>query len=81
MVHLLLSVFLILVRTALPASADDATVTRVEDGDTLTILLNGQPESVRVIGVETPEVYDSDKFHRDAERTGQSATAIQVLGQ
>lgn len=81
MVHLLLSLFLTLVRTALPAAADDATVTRVVDGDTLAIFLNGQSESVRLIGVDTPEVHDSDKLHRDAERTGQSATARHVLGQ
>ena len=53
-----------------PASAHDASGTRGVDGDRRAVILNGRPESVRLIGVETPELHDSDKLHRDAERTG-----------
>jgi micrococcal nuclease len=38
-----------------------AEVLRVIDGDTLEVLVNGQKESVRVIGVDTPEVVDPRK--------------------
>ena len=52
-------------------------VKRAVDGDTL-VLENG--ERVRLIGIDTPEMHPSDKLYRDAERSGESATAIQKLG-
>jgi micrococcal nuclease len=38
-----------------------ATVTRVVDGDTIEVDLAGQHETVRYIGVDTPETVDPDK--------------------
>ena len=52
-------------------------VTRVVDGDTL--LLEGR-QYVRLLGIDTPELHDSDKLRRDASRSGQSAGEIQKLG-
>ncbi len=52
-------------------------VKRVVDGDTL-LLTNG--DRVRLIGVDTPEVHDSDKLHRDAERKGRDIKTIKALG-
>jgi endonuclease YncB( thermonuclease family) len=60
---------------------DTATIVRVVDGDTLEITLQGQPEKVRLIGINTPEKYESDKLHRDAARTGQDEKTIQALGE
>src|ERR1700752_2398422 len=60
--------------------ADSALVSRVVDGDTLAILLNGHEEKVRLIGVDTPELHESQKLHRDAQRTGQDITTLQALG-
>ncbi|NHN28473.1 thermonuclease family protein [Paenibacillus agricola] len=44
---------------ATPASSatgrDQVKVTRIVDGDTLEILLNGKKEKLRLIGVDTPE--------------------------
>jgi micrococcal nuclease len=66
----------------LPAFAKDtATLVRIVDGDTLEIELNGQTEKVRLIGVDTPEKYESDKLHRDAARTGQDEKTIRALGE
>lgn len=59
---------------------DSATVTRVVDGDTLAVSLDGHLDKVHLIGVDTPEVYESDKLHRDADRTGQDKATIQALG-
>jgi micrococcal nuclease len=42
-----------------PASAV-ARVTRVVDGDTIEVLLGGQSEDVRLIGVDTPETVKPD---------------------
>jgi endonuclease YncB( thermonuclease family) len=36
-------------------TGDTATVTRVVDGDTIDVNINGQPYTVRYIGVNTPE--------------------------
>ncbi len=52
-------------------------VERVVDGDTLK--LSGG-ERVRLIGVDTPEVYYSEKLIRDAARTGKDIKSIQALG-
>jgi endonuclease YncB( thermonuclease family) len=38
-----------------PASGDTAAVTRVVDGDTIDVTINGQPFTVRYVGVNTPE--------------------------
>jgi micrococcal nuclease len=59
---------------------DTATVVKVVDGDTLDVTLNGQTERVRLIGVDTPEVYETEKLRRDVARTGQDKKTIQALG-
>jgi len=53
-------------------------VKRVVDGDTL-LLTNG--ERVRLIGVDTPEIHESKKLYRDAERTGRDIKTITAMGQ
>lgn len=50
---------------------------RVVDGDTLK-LADGR--SVRLIGIDTPEVHYSDKLVRDVKRSGRDIHAIQTLG-
>ncbi len=55
----------------------DILVKRAVDGDTLQ-LENG--ERVRLIGIDTPEMHESNKLYRDAQRTRQDATMIQKLG-
>ena len=35
-----------------------ATVTRVVDGDTIHVAINGRDETVRLIGIDTPETVD-----------------------
>ncbi len=55
----------------------DVLVTRAVDGDTL-VLESG--ERVRMIGIDTPEMHESKKLYRDAQRTKQDAATIQKLG-
>jgi len=52
-------------------------VKRVVDGDTLQ-LDNG--ERVRLIGIDTPEVHQSDKLFRDSQRSGEDIRTIQEMG-
>lgn len=78
----LLLVCLVVVYCTAPVFAfDAATITRVVDGDTLEVSVDGHLERVRLIGVDTPEVYESDKLHRDAERTHQDEGTIRALGE
>jgi len=55
----------------------DIYVTRAVDGDTLK-LENG--ERVRLIGIDTPEMHESDKLYRDSQRTHQDIQTIKALG-
>lgn len=55
----------------------DILVKRAVDGDTL-VLENG--ERVRLIGIDTPEMHESNKLYRDAQRTKQDISTIQKLG-
>ena len=58
-------------------AADIQIVKRVIDGDTILLKNN---ERVRLIGVDTPEVHESDKLHRDIERTQRDLDTIRKLG-
>ena len=73
--------FLIILSVVLTSCAKtdyaDILVTRVFDGDTLR-LANG--EKVRLLGIDAPEMYESDKLYRDAQRSGQDIGAIMALG-
>lgn len=60
-----------------PAFAQIYTVERVIDGDTIK-LTNG--ESVRLIGIDTPESRVNAKTKRDSERTGQDIETITKMG-
>ncbi len=52
-------------------------VTRVVDGDTLQL---ESGEKVRLIGIDTPEMHESNKLYRDAQRAKENITTIQKLG-
>jgi micrococcal nuclease len=56
---------------------DAVFVERAVDGDTLK-LSNG--ERVRLIGIDTPEMHESEKLYRDSRKSGQDAATIQALG-
>ncbi len=52
-------------------------VKRVVDGDTFEL---SDGERVRLLGIDTPEKYESDKLDRDAESSGQDKKTIMKLG-
>ena len=76
-----LTLLCVLLVVPLSLARAPATVVRVVDGDTLEITLAGRPEKVRLIGVDTPEKFDSDKLRREVERTGQDEQTIKALGE
>ncbi len=54
---------------------------RVIDGDTIQVRLsNARTERVRLTGIDTPEIYDSEKLERDSRESGRSREEIQTLG-
>lgn len=55
-------------------------VLRVIDGDTIKVNLQGKPESVRLIGIDTPESRKNGKAMRDSNRSGQDMAAIVSQG-
>ncbi len=54
---------------------------RVTDGDTLVLKIGRKEEKVRLIGVDTPEKYSSDKLERDLETSGLSEEEMKRLGE
>jgi micrococcal nuclease len=53
---------------------------RVSDGDTIVVTLDGEEESIRLIGIDTPEKYQSDKLERDDANSPLSKEELQRLG-
>lgn len=69
------------VSPAKPPGLPTATVARVSDGDTVRLRFpDGHEERVRLIGIDTPEVHESAKLERDAQRSGRDRATIQALG-
>ncbi len=56
------------------------TVTRIVDGDTLKVRYWGKEESIRLIGIDTPESRVNKKAKRDAKRSGQDIKTITAMG-
>jgi len=53
-------------------------VRRVIDGDTIQL---ESGERVRLIGIDTPEKYESDKLYRDSQKSGEDIKVIKELGE
>ncbi len=54
-----------------------ALVVKVYDGDTVGL---SDGEKVRLIGIDTPEEFESSKLFADAGRTGQDVAVIKAMG-
>ena len=78
--NILVLICLVLIPTIINLgwASDLHDIKRVIDGDTLLL---GNGERVRLIGVDTPEVHESGKLHKDAERSQRDIETIRNLGQ
>ncbi len=76
----LLSLGVILVARLAPGQGGhkDAIVVKVYDGDTVEL---NDGEHVRLIGIDTPELHESQKLFQDAQRTGQDIAVIKAQGE
>lgn len=63
-----------------PETLTAALVTRVVDGDTLWVVLHRGAERVRLLGIDTPEVFDGERLDRDARDRGRTREEIRALG-
>jgi len=52
----------------------------VVDGDTLKVLYQGKKESVRLIGIDTPETRVNPRAKKESQRTGQDLNTILAMG-
>ena len=59
---------------------ESAKVSKVADGDTLNVKYKGKEESVRLIGIDTPESRINKKAKKDAQRTGEDLKTITAMG-
>jgi micrococcal nuclease len=59
---------------------NEVLVSRIIDGDTIEILLEGQKEKVRLIGIDTPESRLNKKAKKDAKRTNTDVKEIKKMG-
>ena len=50
----------------LAATPQTARVVTVNDGDTITVRLNGHTEKVRLVGIDSPEIHDDRAEYRNA---------------
>ncbi len=78
---LIISFVFILTLLASPLHAQQTTtVTRIVDGDTLKVFYLEGEESIRLIGIDTPESRVNKKTKKDAKRSGQDVETIIAMG-
>ncbi|MBM4054695.1 MAG: thermonuclease [Planctomycetes bacterium] len=58
----------------------EVTVVKVVDAETLQVLYYGKEELLRLIGVNTPEIYPNKEARREAEKTKQDVRLIIMKG-
>ena len=77
----ILAILLLLLAMTLPLYAQETCkVLRIVDGDTLKVLYQSNEESIRLIGIDTPESRVSPRANKESQRTGQDLKTILALG-
>lgn len=70
--------FILLFLNVIVYSQVSYLVTKVYDGDTFQLETG---EKVRLLGIDTPEKWESGKLDKDSERSGKDKELIKALGQ
>lgn len=78
MIEMITKYFLLFVFVSINIFAQETyIVTKVNDGDTFEI---DTGERVRLLGIDTPEKWESGKLDKDSERSGKDKEIIKKLG-
>ncbi len=77
---LLSFIFILVLLSSSLHAQQSTTVVRVVDGDTLKVRYWGKEESIRLIGIDTPESRANKKAKKDAKRSGQDIKTITSMG-
>jgi len=64
-----------------PGERLKAVARRVIDGDTLIISYQGREETLRLIGIDTPEVSENEKALGEAKRSGRDLKSLLEMGE
>jgi len=64
--------------SALPREIKESVIVKVLDGDTLQTI---DGKKIRLIGIDCPEMHESEKLHADVRRTGHDAAMIKAMGE
>jgi micrococcal nuclease len=73
-------IFILTLLSSSSHAQQTTTVTRIVDGDTLKVRYWGKEESIRLIGIDTPESRVNKKAKGDAKRSGQDIKTITAMG-
>lgn len=79
-VNILLMLTIMFIMVAYAQAQQTAKVVRVIDGDTIKVIYGGIEQSVRLIGIDTPESRANNKANKDAMRSGQDVSTITAMG-
>lgn len=79
---MLKKLIMVSVLSSLPLFAGESTgvVTKVIDGDTLTVMIDKKEEKVRILYIDTPAKYSSAKLEKDAKKMGIAVSDELALG-
>ena len=78
--RILTSVFILTILSACLPARQTTTATRIVDGDTIKVMFMDKEESIRLIGIDTPESRINKKTKRDAKRSEQDIETIIAMG-
>lgn len=76
----LLAILILLGLTRPSFAYETAKVIRVIDGDTLKVEFQGKQESIRLIGIDTPESRINNKARHDSQKSGEDIRVITEMG-
>lgn len=70
-------IFALVLCSCAPPDYSNILVVQAVDGDTLRL---ASGEKLRLIGIDTPEMYESEKLYRDAQNSGEDPSVIMTKG-
>ena len=76
----LISALLLIIPAFSVSASEKAVVTKISDGDTITVLSGGSTIKIRLIGIDAPESRQNQKALKDSGRSGDDIETILAQG-